>query len=344
MEKGGIVCSMERIMAIYDVDQSYASRFADFVNQREKLPFTAVSFTSLEKLKEYAKSHSIEILLVSDEVRREVEDIEAGQVVALCDGEIVEMEEDWPAVYKYQSGNSLVREVLARYCVQPAAAALSLLGKKAFTIGVYSPVNRCLKTSLALTMGQLMGRTQRVLYLNLEEYSGFSRLTGENYEHDLSDVLYLYRQNACSWLRLKAMVYSWGDLDYIPPVRYGEDLSQLDPEDMADLIERIAADSGYEKVLVDVGQMGKGALSILKVCDGIYMPIKEDAISQAKVEEFEEYLQAAGQEKVLDRIRKLKLPYHSTFGKRESYMEQLLWGELGDYVRQLLRGKSGGGW
>ena len=49
-------------------------------------------------------------------------------------------------------------------------------------------------------------------------------------------------------------------------------------------------------------------------------------------------------EKVLDRIRKLKLPYHSTFGKRESYMEQLLWGELGDYVRQLLRGKSGGGW
>src|SRR5699024_4503206 len=172
--------------------------------------------------------------------------------------------------------------------------------------------------------------TQRVLYLNLEEYSGFSRLTGENYEHDLSDVLYLYRQNACSWLRLKAMVYSWGDLDYIPPVRYGEDLSQLDPEDMADFIERIAADSGYEKVLVDVGQMGKGALSILKVCDGIYMPIKEDAISQAKVEEFEEYLQAAGQEKVLDRIRKLKLPYHSTFGKRESYMEQLLWGELGD--------------
>ena len=90
--------------------------------------------------------------------------------------------------------------------------------------------------------------------------------------------------------------------------------------------------------------MGKGALSILKVCDGIYMPIKEDAISQAKVEEFEEYLQAAGQEKVLDRIRKLKLPYHSTFGKRESYMEQLLWGELGDYVRHLLRGKSGGGW
>ena len=29
--------SMERILAIYDVDQVYASRFADFMNSREKL-------------------------------------------------------------------------------------------------------------------------------------------------------------------------------------------------------------------------------------------------------------------------------------------------------------------
>lgn len=325
-------------MAIYDVDQTYASKFADFINQREKLPFTAVSFTSLEKLREYGKSHTIEILLVSYEMRKEVEGIEAGQVVALCGGEVVEMKEDCPWVYKYQSGGSLVREVLARYCSQPVAEALALLGRRAVTIGIYSPVNRCLKTSLALTMGQLMGRTERVLYLNLEEYSGFSRITGESFVHDLSDVLYLYRQNGCSWLKLKTMIYSWGDLDYIPPVRYGEDLSQVDPEDIARLIEKIAADSGYEKLLVDVGQMGKGAVPILQSCDVVYMPVKEDCISAAKLEEFEDYLRIAGQEKLLERIHKLKLPYHNSFGGRETYMEQLLWGELGDYVRQLIRG------
>ena len=76
--------SMERILAIYDVDQEYASRFADFMNSREKLPFTAVSFTSLEKLKAYAKEHAIEILLISEEMKDQVSDIEAGQVVALC--------------------------------------------------------------------------------------------------------------------------------------------------------------------------------------------------------------------------------------------------------------------
>lgn len=40
-----------RIMAVYDVDPFYADRFADFVNQKEKVPFTVMAFTTLERLK-----------------------------------------------------------------------------------------------------------------------------------------------------------------------------------------------------------------------------------------------------------------------------------------------------
>lgn len=328
---------MERILAIYDVDWEYGSRFADFVNSREKLPFTAVSFTSLEKLKAYGKEHPIEILLISEEMKAEAGEVEAGQIVILCGQEAAEMPEKGTALYKYQSGTSLIREVLARYCSQPMAAALTLLGKEASVIGVYSPVNRCMKTSLALTIGQLMARTEKVLYLNFEDFSGFSRLTGEHYDRDLSDVIYMYRQQTCSWLNLKTAVYSWGDLDYIPPVRYGEDLSQADPEEMAGMIRMIAADSGYEKILVDLAQMGKGSLSILQICQVIYMPVRDDYISTAKVEEFEDYVKAAGGERILERIRKLRLPHNGLQVRRENYMEQLLWGELGDYVRRLLR-------
>ena len=39
-----------RIMAVYDVDPFYADRFADFVNQKEKVPFTVMAFTTLERL------------------------------------------------------------------------------------------------------------------------------------------------------------------------------------------------------------------------------------------------------------------------------------------------------
>ena len=50
-----------RIMAVYDVDPFYADRFADFVNQKEKVPFTVMAFTTLERLKNYAMEHEIEV-------------------------------------------------------------------------------------------------------------------------------------------------------------------------------------------------------------------------------------------------------------------------------------------
>lgn len=95
-----------------------------------------------------------------------------------------------------------------------------------------------------------------------------------------------------------------------------------------------------EILLVDVGQMGRGALPVLSVCDVVYMPIREDMVSAAKLEEFDEYLEEADDGSVRDRIQRLRLPSPARIGRREGYLEQLLYGEMGDYVRQLLKGRG----
>ena len=61
---------MKYVMAVYDVDPSYAARFAEVVNQKEKLPFEVVAFTSMERLKAFAQETPVEILLVSGSVSR----------------------------------------------------------------------------------------------------------------------------------------------------------------------------------------------------------------------------------------------------------------------------------
>lgn len=331
---------MNRIMAVYDVDPFYADRFADFANQKERIPFMVMAFTSLEKLKAYAKDHEIEILLISSSVDSEMySQVKAALTVILADGEVVQVKESYPSIYKYQSTDCILREVMACYGEKPVEAQLRLVGSKSTVIGIYSPVGRCLKTSFALAMGQLISKDSRVLYLNLEEYSGFSRLTGESYKGDLSDVLYVFRQGSYHWMKLSSYVYTWGNLDYIPSVRYPEDLCQISSEEMAELIGRMAQESSYETIIVDLGQFGKNVVEILEACDVVYMPVKEDCISVAKLEEFLEYLEISKREYIKDKIQKLKLPYHNSFGRRDTYMEQLLWGELGDYVRQLLKGQ-----
>lgn len=332
----------KRVMAVYDVDPFYADRFAEFVNQREQIPFEVMAFTTLERLKNYAAEHPIELLLINSTVpAEEIERIDAMQVVVLADGEVMPVNGQYPSVYKYQSTDNIMREVMACYCAKPVEPSLAVIGNVGSIIGVYSPVNRCLKTSFALTMGQLLSRDTKVLYVNLEDCSGLSCLIGEEYRSDLSDLLYYYGQGIYSWVKLSSVVYTWGDLDYIPPVRYPEDLCQVTAEEMADLLVRIARESTYEVIIVDLGQFGRKAVPVLEVCDTVYMPVKDDCVSVAKVEEFEEYLRRSGNETLKKRICRLKLPYHNSFGRKENYLEQLLWGELGDYTRQLLRGRKG---
>lgn len=330
---------MEKIMAVYDVDPVYAARFADVANAKERVPFTVIPFSTLERLREYAETHRIEILLISVSVLPEqIKGIRAGTVVTLAEGEVVSTVDSYPSVYKYQSADSVIREVMTYYCQRPEQNPMVLLGRKAKVLGVYSPLGRCLKTSLALTMGQQLAREGKTLYVGLEEFSGFSRIIDGQCKSDFSDVLYYLHQDGLHVMRLRSLVYNWKDMDYIPPVKYPEDLEGMSGEEAGQLIECLAAQMGYEYVIVDMGRLGRNLIPILQQCEIVFMPIKEDGISTAKLEEFDEYLDITGHQDIREKIRKVKLPYHSSFGKRESYMENLLWGELGDYVRQILKG------
>lgn len=328
---------MRHILAVYDVDPLYAARFADVVNQKETIPFEVVAFRSLERLRAFAAETPIELLLISEGVAdEETEAVGAARVVVLSDGG-TSGKSDYPCVYKYQSSGAIVREVMACYGEKQDEIPEIFGRGSARILGVYSPISRCLKTSFAITMGQLLAQEEKVLYLNLEEFSGLSVLLKEEYRSDLSDLLYFYSGGTYNPLRLKGVVHTFGELDYIPPVRYPEDLDQAGEEAIAGLIRTIAGEDAYGTILVDIGNSRRTAVSVMKLCQVIYMPVKEDAVSQAKLEEFEHYLDQTGNRGLKDRLKRLKLPYHASFGAGGNYLDQLLWGELGDYTRQLLR-------
>lgn len=333
---------MKRIMAVYDVDPFYADRFAEFANQKEATPFTAVAFTSLSRLKSYVTKQPVELLLVGDDVEdKELEGIEVGQVIRLSETGVAK--DGTPAVYKYQASDNVLREVMACYQVQERPVLLTATGRKSQVIGVYSPISRCGKTGFAITLGQVLAKEKKVLLLSLEEFSGLGALTGTVYSGSLSDLIYYYRQGVYSGLRLGSVVYNWGGLDYVPPVAYAEDLADVQGEELAGLLEQIAGESAYEVILVDMGHFGRDVEKLLALCDVIYAPVKEDIVSAAKLEEWKTYLSASGREAIWERVRLLRLPRNRGVGMREVYLEQLLWGELGDFARELVGG-PGKGW
>ena len=198
----------------------------------------------------------------------------------------------------------------------------ALLPKKEMRIiGIYSPVGRTQKTSFALTMGQILAKERAVLYLNMESYSGFERLLECSYDRGMSDILYYARQEN------QGIIYAASPMD-IQTAKY---------EEWKWLFQEIEKNSSYEVLILDLGDGVADLYQILDFCNEIYVPIRNDVISAAKMEQFENLLRRWDCQSVLDKMRKIHVPFHTANRTGKAYFEELVWSELGDYVRQILR-------
>lgn len=338
----------KNIFAVCDLEVDYAYNFMDYLNQKKGIPFEIQAFTTAESLLAFAKEKHIELLLISQKAMcREIKELDVGKVVILSEGVHPPELDQYPSVYKYQSSAAVVREVMACYGEEKAMipAQFPVLKKTTEVLGVYSPISRCLKTSFALALGQILARDRPVLYLNLEPYSGFEGLIGKSFSHNLSDLLYYVRQeNQNLTLRMQAMIQSVGSLDYIPPVQAPEDIRGTAWKDWERLLQEIMLHSSYEVIVLDIGQGIEETFQMLEMCSKIYMPVLSDTMSKCKLAQFEKLLKLWDYTEVLTRIIRIKPPFHGGVLSSEHYAEQLPWGEFGDYVREVIKkGQQTGG-
>ncbi len=175
-------------------------------------------------------------------------------------------------------------------------------------IGVYSPIHRIGKTRFALELGKELARKEPVLYLNLEEYSGGSYYFPDETGQTLADLLYYARQEKGNLgLRISTMAGQDGELDYILPMPYVQDLQGVSGEEWLKLFEKILENCIYQKVILDLGDSVNGLFQILEICHTVYTPYIEDELARAKLNQYAENLRKTGREKVLEKTVQKKL-------------------------------------
>ena len=330
----------KNILAICDLEEAYACNFVEYINQKRSIPFEVQAFTNTTKLSEFCQDGHVEILLISDKAMTdEVQSYGVGKIIILSEGVYNPSLEKYPSVYKYQSSDTVIREVMNCYGVEKIVMApLYQTKRKTEIIGIYSPVGRTAKTSFALTLGQILARERVVLYLNLEEYSGFEQLLGCRYERTLGDLLYYIRQGSANlFYKMSSMIQSANNLDYLPPPLSPMDIQSTSIEEWLTLINEIIRNSSYETIILDFGDGVTDLYALLNECTKIYMPIRNDIVSVAKVEHFEHLLEMWNYSEIMKKTHKIKIPYHHVQKKGIAYLDELIWSEMGDYVRELIR-------
>ncbi len=326
------------ILALCDWESRFVRNFLDYYTVKGADIFDIKVFTDTEKMLAYSREHRIDVLLISDSMlNEEVEAADIPKMMILSEGNVSRRYSDYPCIYKYQSCERIISGVINEYadCVNDECNVYSS-GRRIRIIGVYSPVRRSGKTSMALALGQLLARNKKVLYLNMEEYSGLGSVLDGQYKGDLLDVIFYQRQKSGNMsMKIKGLTCRLNGMEYVYPAMYSQDLKTITTAEWLELISTIEEQTDYDVLILDMGDTIDSVGTIIEKCSVCYMPQRYDFFSQGKIMQFEEFMRSCGREWVLDKIIKVSVPELPGSVNAGEYIESLGNGPFAASIREL---------
>lgn len=333
----------QKILAICDLEETYAFKMAEYVVEKGNMPYIVHLFTSAEELCLFLEKNEIFILMLgenaADGLKNPALEWKIPYVFVLEEGNKGQAGEGLEActyINKFQSPHKVLQMMLEKLSGTEKWTEIRRNPETEMKmIGVYSPVRRCLQTSFALAMGQLLAREHKVLYLNFECYSGFSKMFHKEFPADMMDFVY-YFQCAKEKLsvRLPSIVQSVNGLDFIPPGQSCLDMQSISGDSWLELLETLEAISDYEYLILDLTDGMNGLFTLLSHCFKIYTITKDDKFALAKMHQYEQILQLNHMSEIADKTVKCRFPF---FEKIQSDPNLMTHGELAQYVKAIIQ-------
>ncbi|MDO4470305.1 MAG: hypothetical protein Q4C84_10725 [Bacillota bacterium] len=327
----------KNMIAVCDSDTDYACNFTEYLNNKKKLPFRAEAFTDVEKFYNLVGRQSPPMLLIAQkDVDERIQQIKEENVVVLSD-EKEEQKPPYKCIYKYQSAESVIKEVMEYYTEKNQVSFYSDAGKGMKIVGIYSPSEICGNCLFALTAAQILGEEKRVLYISMEDFSGLEQLFLQEYEKNLTDFFFSLRCGKENlWEELEGMIQQQGDMDYLPPVESPEDIKSIPFAHWNRLFEIIKNSGRYHLLILNISSAVDELFSVLNLCREIYMPAKTGFIADCKMSQFQTLMKSWGVIEE-DRIKQVSLPKDSEEGMEGIHtVQELKIGPWGKFVRKAL--------
>ena len=323
---------MNHVLAVCDSETEYAYQLVEYFSNKKGFPFQMQLFTSEKTLKEYSVNHPISVLLIAEkDFSEDIRGMPVENIVILeenCGKEFNEMK----TINKYQSCEQIMKELLEWLAEEEVLGGTISNHKELKLIGVYSPVGKCLKTSFSIVLGQLLSKKHKVLYLNMESYSGLGKLLQKEFSTDMSELIYYLQNSPEKFIyRLGSMVERTGELDILPPFDSYLDFVSVSSEEWVQLFREIEKGSNYEYLILDLSDGVRGLFDILRLCNVVYTLSREDGFAMAKIAQYEEVLKKCSYEDIWQKTKHCTIPEIKNLPKG---LLQLTFTELAQYVRE----------
>ena len=322
----------KEILVICDSEEAYARKLFEYVHLRYADVYEVVLFTDNIGLIEFAGKEKISILLISEHmVCESLQKADIGNVILLTEGR--EFTAQSKSVCKYISVEKMLQQVM-QLCAEEHKQHEECVNKGLRVIGIYSPVKRCFQTTFSITLGQILAKDYRTLYLNFEPFSGFDYMCKRDSKNDILDLVYFSECQADGFkYRVESLVERIGKLDYIPPAKSYLKYADIDSDRWLRLIKTIEEQTDYEYLILDLTEQVSNLPKVLNRCSKVYTIIDRDRFAAAKLMQYRNLLQSGAYAPVLEKSENIEMP---EFNNIPEEFEMLPYTDLAEYIRKLL--------
>lgn len=272
---------------ICDPEEAYVKKLAEILLLKKEVTAGVRICSSLEYVEKLLEIGNIKVLLISEEIPYETrKQLFTGKRIVLTKNRCVDLGVEETELMKYQSIEKLIA-VIMKVFLENSFHLSKRKGHHGKILGIYSPVHRIGKTTFALKLGKELAEEESVLYLNLETYAGIGGYFRDEENQDLSNLLYYTKQeNDAISVRVSSSVQHMGNLDYIPPMKIGTDLKDIEMQEWKALFEKLSEQSVYDTIVVDIGDSIRNIFEMIEMCDWIFIPFAEDVYAKSKMNQW----------------------------------------------------------
>ncbi|MBQ8039422.1 MAG: hypothetical protein IJ274_06080 [Lachnospiraceae bacterium] len=289
-------------ICFFEPNAELAEKLVDYWLCHGLAQYTICYYSDVGKWQEDAPGLFADLWILDRSLEHVVKSLPQGNILWWTD-----CPEDTGAAFKYRSAAVLLHTILG-HLQETRDCCPDVAGTK--LISLYSPVKRCLQTTFGIHLAHLLSKKGRILYLNLEGYSGFDHMLSGTFSKDISDFIYYVNQTSENIsLITQKFIYRLGEVDMIPPVLNPHNLQDITEDMWIHMLHILHKCELYDYIIIDVSDFIHGTFAILRESQVVFSLTKSNERASFKWQQYCDILEESGYRDILDKTRSPEVPH-----------------------------------
>lgn len=310
----------------------YMERLTECMQKHAPEYLEVLSCRGLEKVSEFTDSIQPDIILHEEKSLQEEKEEE--HLIRIYLSTEKDVKENANSIFRYQRGSEILRQVF-QYYERNSKKNLVCRCKTAEMemTAFYAPGGHELQLPFSVAYATICGEDEKVLYLNLSEFSGMRMLFKQKDKDNFSDLIFGIRQKRERFLIcLQSVLHQTDRFDYVLPPENPEDLYEIREDDLACLLSLLQEQTAYKKIIWNCGTLNQAAVQVMECCATVFCIRKESAFGKYRKTEFEQFLQKEMRQRLRKKVRYVCPQAGNSFAQGVDLLSQL---RSGEFVKQV---------